>query len=83
VGLARGAALALLAVLSAPLCADDILHRPVGDPARSHGESAVVLDAITDTSTGALPTPAELPGAASPNGRRAALAAFVERAPAR
>ncbi len=61
-GVARAAAPALLfAVLSVPAPSEDILHLPVGDPARSRCETAVVLDAITDTATGALLTPAELP----------------------
>lgn len=61
-GVARAAAPALLlAVLSVPARGEDLLHLPIGDPARSRCEAAVVLDAITDTSTGALLTPAELP----------------------
>ncbi len=61
-GVARAAAPALLlAVLSDPARAEDLLHLPIGDPARSRCEAALVLDAITDTATGALLTPAELP----------------------
>jgi aminopeptidase N len=60
VGVARAAALALLAV-SASVRAEDVLHLPIGDPARRDCEAPVVLDAITDTATGALWTPAELP----------------------
>ena len=61
-GVARAAAPALLlAVLSVPARAEDLLHLPIGDPARSRCEVALVLDAITDTATGALLTPAELP----------------------
>ncbi len=63
-GVGRAAsALALLAgvVVSFPAAAEDVLRLPVGDPARRDCEAAVVLDAITDTATGALLTPAELP----------------------
>ncbi len=60
-GVGRAAALALLAGLSASVRAEDILRLPIGDPARRDCEAPVVLDAITDTATGALLTPAELP----------------------
>jgi uncharacterized iron-regulated protein len=62
VGVARAAALPLLALLSAAVRAEDVLRLPVGDPARRDCEAPLVLDAITDTATGALLTPAELPG---------------------
>jgi len=62
VGLVRAAALPLIALLSAAVRAEDILRLPVGDPARRDCEAPLVLDAITDTATGALLTPAELPG---------------------
>ena len=61
-GLVRAAALPLIALLSAAVRAEDILRLPVGDPARRDCEAPLVLDAITDTATGALLTPAELPG---------------------
>jgi uncharacterized iron-regulated protein len=63
VGVARAAAPGLLAfaLASAAARAEDVLHLPIGDPARSRCEAALVLDAITDTATGALLTPAELP----------------------
>jgi len=62
VGLVRAAALPLIALLSAAVRAEDLLRLPVGDPARRDCEAPLVLDAITDTATGALLTPAELPG---------------------
>jgi uncharacterized iron-regulated protein len=49
------------ALLPAPARAEDLLRLPIGDPARREREAPVVLDAITDTATGALLTPAELP----------------------
>lgn len=53
----------IAAVLAAaPAAAEDLLKLPIGDPARKDREAPVVLDAITDTSTGALLTPEELPG---------------------
>ena len=61
-GLVRAAALPLIALLSAAVRAEDLLRLPVGDPARRDCEAPLVLDAITDTATGALLTPAELPG---------------------
>ena len=51
---------ALAAALAAPLVAEDLLHLPVGDPARRDRTVPVVLDAITDASDGAALTPAEL-----------------------
>lgn len=47
---------------AASLSAEDPLRLPIGDPARRDRDAAVVLDAITDTETGAVLTPAELPG---------------------
>jgi hypothetical protein len=62
VGVRRGgAALLLFASLAAPGTAEDVLRLPIGDPARRDREAPVVLDAITDTASGALLTPAELP----------------------
>jgi uncharacterized iron-regulated protein len=40
---------------------DQTLHLSVGDPARKDKEASLVLDGITDTRTGDLLTPAELP----------------------
>jgi uncharacterized iron-regulated protein len=40
---------------------DKSLHLAIGDPARKGKEAPVVLDGITDTRTGELITPAELP----------------------
>lgn len=52
--------LALAAV--APLAAADrSLHLTIGDPERREREAPLVLDGVTDTRTGALLTPAELP----------------------
>ncbi len=48
--------------LGVSLGAEEILKLPIGDPARRDREVPVVLDAITDTSSGALLTPADLPG---------------------
>ncbi len=39
----------------------DVLHLPIGDPARKDHVAPVVLDAVTDTRTGELFTPGELP----------------------
>ena len=39
---------------------DDIYRLPIGDPARRDREAPVVLDAITDTASGAVFVPAEL-----------------------
>lgn len=50
-----------LLLLSNPLSARDAtLHLPLGDPARKDRQAPLVLDAVTDTRTGALITPAEL-----------------------
>jgi uncharacterized iron-regulated protein len=51
--------LVLLAALAAP--AEELLRLPIGDPARRDRQAPVVLDAITDTASGALLTPADLP----------------------
>jgi uncharacterized iron-regulated protein len=53
----------LLSVLfTASLHAQDkSLHLAIGDPARKDREAAVVLDGITDTRSGEVITPAELP----------------------
>ena len=40
--------------------AEDILHLPIGDPARRDKDAPVVLDAVTDTQSGRLLEPAEL-----------------------
>jgi aminopeptidase N len=40
--------------------AQQALHLPIGDPARKDKTAPVVLDAITDTSTGAILTPTDL-----------------------
>jgi aminopeptidase N len=59
----RLALVALLAVLvAAPTAraADKLLHLAIGDPARKDREAPLALDAITDTKTGDLITPAEL-----------------------
>lgn len=57
---ALGAAL----LVAAPLCAgDDPLRLPIGDPARRGKDAAVVLDGITDTSSGDVIAPALLPRA--------------------
>ena len=62
-GAGFGVGVALLAV-AAPLCAgDDILRLPIGDPARRGRDVAVVLDGITDTSSGEVIAPAMLSAA--------------------
>ena len=43
------------------LAGQAVLHMPIGDPARSNREVPLVLDGVTDTSTGELVTPAQLP----------------------
>ena len=57
---ARAAAVLLLC--GSALAAEEILRLPIGDPARRERESPVVLDAITDTETGGVLMPSELPG---------------------
>ncbi len=54
-------AVAFLFAAAPLLAAEDPLHLPIGDPARREKEAPLVLDAITETSTGAALTPAELP----------------------
>lgn len=57
----KSLAFLLLVLLPNPLAARDAtLHLPLGDPARKDREAPLVLDAVTDTRTGALITPAEL-----------------------
>ncbi len=53
----------LLPLLLAPALhgQDKTLHLAIGDPARKDREAPVVLDGITDTRTGEVLTPAELP----------------------
>jgi uncharacterized iron-regulated protein len=46
--------------VSGVAAAQDAFHLPIGDPARKDREAPVVLDAITDTLSGRLLTPAEL-----------------------
>ncbi len=50
-----------VAVAAVAAAAEDPLHLPIGDPARRDREAPVVLDAITDSDSGAALTPAELP----------------------
>jgi uncharacterized iron-regulated protein len=59
--LRRARIFALTAILASPALAEDILKLPIGDPARRDRTVPVVLDAITDASSGAAITPAELP----------------------
>ena len=54
------AATGLVAAASAEN-ADNIYRLPIGDPSRRDREVPVVLDAITDTATGGLILPSELP----------------------
>jgi uncharacterized iron-regulated protein len=56
----RIAAGLLGAILAGSVSAEELLRLPIGDPARRDREAAVVLDAVTDTASGALLTPAEL-----------------------
>ncbi len=58
----RTALAALLAAIAVPAFAEDIWKLPIGDPARKDREAPLVLDAITDTASGALLAPADLPG---------------------
>lgn len=58
----RAVAGLLAALLAGALPAEELLRLPIGDPARKDREAPVVLDAITDTASGALLTPADLPG---------------------
>jgi uncharacterized iron-regulated protein len=58
---ARAATILLAASVTAVLSAEDVLHLPIGDPARKDKDAPVVLDALTDTESGAILTPTELP----------------------
>jgi uncharacterized iron-regulated protein len=49
------------AALAGTAPAEDILRLPIGDPARKGREAPLVLDAVTDTASGALLTPSDLP----------------------
>ncbi len=61
--MSRAARLLLLALaLAAPVFGEDLLKLPIGDPARKDRQAALVLDAVTDTASGALLTPEELAG---------------------
>ncbi len=86
-----------LCVASALHGQDKSLHLAIGDPARKDREAPVVLDGITDTRTGEVITPAELPkrlagaapgaGGGEPHGHglpplRAAASSRSWRAPA-
>jgi uncharacterized iron-regulated protein len=52
---------AALAAIAVPARgADDLLRLPIGDPARSDKTAPLVLDAITDTASGAALTPSDL-----------------------
>ncbi len=54
--------LALAAAAPAPAATEpDVRHLPLGDPVRKDHVAPVVLDAVTDTRTGELFTPSELP----------------------
>jgi uncharacterized iron-regulated protein len=53
--------LAALLVSAGAQAADDLLRLPIGDPARRDKTAPLVLDAITDTGSGAALTPADLP----------------------
>jgi uncharacterized iron-regulated protein len=57
----RLAAGVLAAALAGTAPAEDILRLPIGDPARKGREAPLVLDAVTDTASGALLTPSDLP----------------------
>lgn len=57
----RFPAFALAALFAAAVSAEELLKLPIGDPARRDREAPVVLDAITDTASGSLITPADLP----------------------
>ncbi|HOC17104.1 MAG TPA: ChaN family lipoprotein [Vicinamibacterales bacterium] len=53
----------LVLLLAAPRAGADnkILHLAIGDPARRDREAPLVLDAVTDTATGEVVTPEDLP----------------------
>ena len=61
-GARRAWAAPILLAAGAALAEDAVLHLPIGDPARKDRDANVVLDAVTDTESGRLLTPAELPG---------------------
>jgi uncharacterized iron-regulated protein len=62
VGLNAARAAAVLLAAAVPLSGEENIYRlPIGDPARKDREAPVVLDGVTDTSSGAVLTPAELP----------------------
>jgi uncharacterized iron-regulated protein len=63
VEVSRPARLLFLCFLTfaAPVSGEDLLKLPIGDPARKERQAPLVLDAITDTVSGALLTPADLP----------------------
>lgn len=50
------------ALLAVPAAGEDLLKLPIGDPARRNREVPLVLDGVTDTVSGAVLTPADLPG---------------------
>ncbi len=50
-----------LSLAAAALAAEDIYRLPIGDPARRDRDAPLVLDAITDTASGRLLAPDELP----------------------
>jgi uncharacterized iron-regulated protein len=57
----RAAVLLCAALAAAPGLSEELLRLPIGDPARRDREAPVVLDALTDTASGALLTPSDLP----------------------
>ena len=57
----RRAALLVLLAGASPLSGEDVLRLPIGDPARRDRDAPVVLDAITDTESGRMLLPTELP----------------------
>jgi len=61
--LTRACLAVLVLVLAAPAARADnkILHLAIGDPARRAREAPLALDAITDTATGEILTPEDLP----------------------
>jgi uncharacterized iron-regulated protein len=67
VEVSRAARLLLSAlVLAVPVLGEDLLKLPIGDPARRDRQAPLVLDAVTDTASGALLTPEELAGRLAP-----------------
>jgi aminopeptidase N len=57
----RLTAAGLVLFAAVPLLAEDLLHLPIGDPARRDREVSLVIDAITDTAAGVTLKPSELP----------------------